>query len=344
MRDQPQARMLPDGRRLHLQHGPIDLIIQAWREPAEVSRAYEAASRRFMTLLDELCTELPALRRASAPGDAPLEGVVARRMQTAVMPYAGETFITPMAAVAGADADEMLAAMTRTARLTKAYVNNGGDIALHLSPDAAFTTGMVDRPDAPALFGTMTITADQDIRGIATSGWRGRSFSLGIADAVTVLASTAAQADAAATIIANAVDLPGHLAVVRMPANTAVPDTDLGARLVTRSVGPLSAMECDKALAAGAACAQRLADRGLIAGAALHLQGHTRTVGLQERLDHGVRPLAETSDFLHDGHGQGSDPARRVGSSLTLDPTYRSATSVRPSPMKVWSERRGGPR
>ena len=48
------------------------------------------------------------------------------------------------------------------------------------------------------------------MRGIATSGWRGRSFSLGIADAVTVLAATAAEADAAATMIANAVDLPGH--------------------------------------------------------------------------------------------------------------------------------------
>ena len=51
------------------------------------------------------------------------------------------------------------------------------------------------------------------MRGVATSGWRGRSFSLGIADAVTVLARTGAAADAAATIIANAVDLPGHPAV-----------------------------------------------------------------------------------------------------------------------------------
>ena len=51
------------------------------------------------------------------------------------------------------------------------------------------------------------------MRGIATSGWRGRSFSLGIADAVTVLAATAAEADAAATVIANAVDLPGHPAI-----------------------------------------------------------------------------------------------------------------------------------
>ena len=73
--------------------------------------------------------------------------------------------------------------------------------------------------------------------GVATSGRHGRSFSLGIADAVTVLARTASQADAAATIIANAVDLPGHPAVRRMPANELQPDSDLGARPVTRDVG-----------------------------------------------------------------------------------------------------------
>ena len=77
-------------------------------------------------------------------------------------------------------------------------------------------------------------------RGIATSGRHGRSFSLGIADAVTVLARTASQADAAATIIANAVDLPGHPAIIRCPANELQPDSDLGARLVTRDVGELS--------------------------------------------------------------------------------------------------------
>ena len=83
------------------------------------------------------------------------------------------------------------------------------------------------------------IDADDPARGIATSGRHGRSFSLGIADAVTVLARTASQADAAATIIANAVDLPGHPAIVRCPANELQPDSDLGARLVTRDVGAL---------------------------------------------------------------------------------------------------------
>ncbi len=38
-----------------------------------------------------------------------------------------------MAAVAGAVADHILAAMIAGRRLAKAYVNDGGDIALHLT-------------------------------------------------------------------------------------------------------------------------------------------------------------------------------------------------------------------
>jgi hypothetical protein len=200
-------------------------------------------------------------------------------MTAAVMPYASEYFITPMAAVAGAVAEEMLSAMTSSAELARAYVNDGGDIALHLSASETFVVGMVERPDRRSLFGTTTLSSTDPIRGIASSGWRGRSFSLGIADAVTVLADHAAAADAAATIIANAVDLPGHPAVVRVPASELSPDTDLGNRLVTQAVCELNAHEIDNALASGVRTAERLLKIGLIRAAALHLQGETRVVG-----------------------------------------------------------------
>ena len=48
----PQANMLPDGRRLHLNHGPIDLIIEAVGEPAEVDASYRQATERFVTILN----------------------------------------------------------------------------------------------------------------------------------------------------------------------------------------------------------------------------------------------------------------------------------------------------
>jgi ApbE superfamily uncharacterized protein (UPF0280 family) len=176
-------------------------------------------------------------------------------------------------------AEEILSAMLATAPLDRAYVNNGGDIALHLTGCEQFTVGMMDRPDARGVMRTTTLAADDPIRGIATSGRHGRSFSLGIADAVTVLAKTASQADAAATVIANAVDLPGHPAVLRMPANELQPDSDLGDRLVTRDVGALTEHEIEAALEAGHQCARQLLAAGLIEGAALRLLGETVVVG-----------------------------------------------------------------
>jgi len=137
----------------------------------------------------------------------------------------------------------------------------------------------VERPDRPSLFGTATVQACDPIRGIATSGWGGRSFSLGIADAVTVLADRAAAADAAATIIANAVDLPGHPAIIRVPACQLAPDSDLADRPVTQAVGELSAAEVNQALRGGVEIAERLQQIGLIRSAALKLQGETRVVG-----------------------------------------------------------------
>jgi ApbE superfamily uncharacterized protein (UPF0280 family) len=206
----PQIRLLADGRRLHLQDGPIDLIVEARGRDTSLRAAYDAAARRFTGLLDELCDELPLLRQAADPGRCLLQGIVARRMHRAVAPLAADHFITPMAAVAGSVAEEILSAMLDSASLVRAYVNNGGDIALHLADGERFTVGLVDRPDRPGLMERTVIEAADPSRGVATSGRHGRSFSLGIADAVTVLAATASQADAAATIIANAVDLPGH--------------------------------------------------------------------------------------------------------------------------------------
>ena len=281
-----RARMLPDGRRLHLQDGPIDLVVEAAGAPEAVRAAYGAAILRFGGVLDELCAELPALRRPAGPGPCDLRGTIARRMHAAVAPLAaGGLFLTPMAAVAGSVAQEILAAMVAAGELSRASVNNGGDIALHLAPGARTTIGLVDRPDGlgargrPHLFGGVRLTAGDPVRGVATSGCGGRSHSLGIADAVTVLARTAAAADAAATVIANAVDLPGHPGIVRVPARDLQPDSDLGARPVTRGVPALREREVAAALEAGEGCARDLARRGLILGAALHLRGATRVVG-----------------------------------------------------------------
>lgn len=272
----PQARMLPDGRRLHLNHGPIDLIVEAFGREDERRAAYGQATERFRAVLEELVSELSELRRPSTVSPRPFAGSIAVRMEAAVSPLA-RVFITPMAAVAGAVADEMMAAMLKGRRLDKAYVNNGGDSALHLSADQGIRIAIAGT--GHELADRIVIGAADPVRGIATSGWRGRSFSLGIADAVTVLARNAAEADAAATIIANAIDLPGHPAIERKPASSLAPDNDLGNRPVTTNVGKLLPADIAEALDSGLATAEELRTRSLIVAAALFLRGESRVCG-----------------------------------------------------------------
>lgn len=274
----PVAALLDGGSRLHLQHGPIDLVIGADAPaPGGRARAFAAAAARFEGVLDELVAELPVLRARVAASLPPPQGPVARRMHAAVLPHA-DVFITCMAAVAGAVADEMLAAMVSGRGLERAYVNDGGDIAIHLSPDADMKAAIAGT--AHGLEDRLTVRFADPVRGMATSGWRGRSFSLGIADAVTVLARTAAEADSAATVIANAVDLPNHPAITRLPACELAPDSDLGERLVTTAVGDLSREERAAALDAGLAEAEKLRRSGLIDAAALFLGDDARLSGM----------------------------------------------------------------
>ncbi|WP_404380525.1 UPF0280 family protein [Caenispirillum salinarum] len=276
--EQPTRSMLPDGRRMHLSHGPIDLIIQADGAPDEVAAAHEQAAARFRHLLPELCEELPLLRTMVAAGPCPLAGPVARRMWAAAVPHL-PTFITPMAAVAGAVADEVLTALVAGRRLDRAAVNNGGDMALYIAPGQSWRVGVVVDPLNPRRPAGLEITHAMRPRGIATSGRGGRSHTLGIADSVTVLAGDAATADAASTLAANAVDLPGHPGITRVPACELAPDSDLGDRPVTVSVGPLTEAEQESALDAGTQVAARMVRQGLIKAAFLVLGTRMRVVG-----------------------------------------------------------------
>ncbi|WP_095587450.1 UPF0280 family protein [Actibacterium ureilyticum] len=270
----PRAHRAPDGS-LRLIHGPIDLIV-AVRGPAQAMQAAQTrACRAFATILTDLVAELPRLRTAHG---ADPTGAVARRMQAATDPFR-PAFVTPMAAVAGAVADHVLAAiLTPGHALTQAHVNNGGDIALWTGA-RPLSLAICEDPLTAAPGARARIGQRDGVGGVATSGWRGRSHSMGIADAVTVLARNAALADAAATLIANAVDLPGHTGVARSPADALSPDSDLGGRLVTTDVPPLSTAEIGQALEAGRALAETYRAAGLIAGACLACQGGRIVIG-----------------------------------------------------------------
>ncbi|MEJ8822113.1 UPF0280 family protein [Variovorax humicola] len=270
-----------DSHRWHWSHGPIDIVAEAYGDPAAVADAHEAAWQRFGAVLGELVGELRLLRQPVGT-DCVLRGPIARRMWNACAPFR-PAFITPMAAVAGSVAQELIGFYQRPG-IERAWLNNGGDIALHLAPGQSARVGLFadisrfDLRDAGRVVnvdGSFDVTADMPVRGVATSGWRGRSFSLGIADSVTVLAATSAQADAAATVIANAVDVQ-DAGIHRRPASECKDDTDLGDIPVTVGVDMLAAAQVRRALDAGAARAHALQQAGLIFSAVLVCQHQYR--------------------------------------------------------------------
>jgi hypothetical protein len=280
------ARRAPlPGGRWHFQHGPIDLVIAAEGDAGAVQAAHAAAWQRFDGVLAGLVAELPLLRQP-VRGTCPLQGNIARAMWQACAPLVDEAagFLTPMAAVAGAVAQDLIAAYQRPG-ITRAWVNNGGDIALHLAPGQFTRVGLyadLAAFDEAVAVGTatgqlrtdaaITVRAADPVRGVATSGWRGRSHSRGIADSVTILAATVTQADAAATVVANAVDVD-HPGIVRRPARELRDDSDLGDIPVTVAVPPLPAPAVQQALQRGLAVAQRLQARGGLHAALLVCQG-----------------------------------------------------------------------
>ena len=269
--------------RLHLQHGPIDIIAHV-DAPEEVrKRLYTSASNRFSTVLVELVAEMDLLKQPWSADLPDSKGGIAQKMCFAVR--GSDIFVTPMAAVAGAVADEVLEAMLYEAKnpdpcleeIQRMYVNNGGDIAFWLNAGESFSIGVVDNPGIPELNARVSLAYESPVRGIATSGWRGRSQSLGIADAVTVLAGSAAIADAAATLIANDVnvDYPG---ILKRPASEVKDESDLGMLPVTVDVPPLPVDQISEALKRGAQTAGNFIRTGKIEAAYLSLQKQTLVV------------------------------------------------------------------
>jgi hypothetical protein len=269
--------------RLHLQHGPIDLILHVDASEEIRKRLYSTAKKRFSTVLQELVVEMDLLKQPWSADLPDPKGGIAQKMCFAVR--GSDIFVTPMAAVAGAVADEVLEAMLYEAKnpdpcleeIQRMYVNNGGDIAFWLNAGESFSIGVVDNPGIPELNARVSLAYESPVRGIATSGWRGRSQSLGIADAVTVLAGSAATADAAATLIANDVNVyyPG---ILKRPASEVKDESDLGMLPVTVDVPPLPVDQISEALKRGAQTAGNFIRTGKIEAAYLSLQKQTLVV------------------------------------------------------------------
>ena len=244
--------------------GPMRLAIRAWqngrpqialcRQAAQASFAYLEAVAKHKTVLSDFAGNIKALP----------ENDLAQRMIESVRAI-GDIDLTPMAAVAGTLADAV-ADWLFIRGSSKVVVDNGGDIAIRLAAGETVTVGI--RPQINR-FDISHIAQLDDRRpswGVTTSGLGGRSFTRGIASAVTVLAASASVADAAATAIANACFVRDKN-IRQAPAEQIDPNTDLAGKMVTISIGKLTG---DKRKVAQINALQRAEDLvacGVIAGA-----------------------------------------------------------------------------
>ena len=248
--------------RLFLNHGPIDIVLEAFGKDKPL--AYEKAKKYFSTLLNELVLDMDLLKKEVVP-HRNFNNKISQSMQNATEKFYPD-FITPMAAVAGSVADNILNVLVKDTKLEKAYVNNGGDVSFYLTENQTVKSSLASIPNIIA-----EIDYKDKSRGIATSGWRGRSFSLGIADSVTVLADNAAMADAAATMIANSVNIKNHPLIIKKPAEEIYEDSDLKNLMVTVEVGDLKQSEIEDALRNGNEVGKTYLENGLINSALIEL-------------------------------------------------------------------------
>jgi len=253
---------IEEDNRLFLQHGPINIVLEAFG--IDKNLAYRNVKKYFETILDELVLDLELLKKEVVL-NRKFNNKISQSMQDATERFA-PTFITPMAAVAGSIADNILRVLINDTNLEKAYVNNGGDVSFYLNENQIIKSSLAAIPNIIA-----EIKYKDKSRGIATSGWRGKSFSRGIADSVTVLAKNAALADAAATMIGNAVDIYNHPKIKKRPANDIYEDSDLNNLLITVEVGNLTELEIRTALKNGYQTALQYVQKDLINTALIQL-------------------------------------------------------------------------
>ena len=273
--------------------GPMTLTVSAWADsearPVIAAKAGAVALGLLGDLSDwQRYMKLPA-KNLTRRGHPP--SVVARAVEaTKQVSRTSGRDLTPMAAVAGAVADEV-ADYAATLGADRVFVNNGGDISLRLGPGQEAVVGLPLFPGGPPGH-RLRVRHHDGVGGVATSGWRGRSFSPGLADQVAVWAGSSALADAAATCLAGEVTLDSPL-IKRRPASDIDPDSDLGETPVTVGVGRLTKDQIGLALDGGERAARRLMECLPIGGVQLRL-GEGRRLITRSREPEVVEPVNRT--------------------------------------------------
>jgi hypothetical protein len=175
--------------------------------PRLVDDCHALACELYNDLQNYLLTD-PGFATALVPY-SPQPGCPALAAQMAAA--TAKAGVGPMAAVAGAFAQEIGGRLRQLYAVTDIIVENGGDIYLYSAQARRISIWA----GASVLSGKLAleIAPDETPLGICTSsGTVGHSLSFGKADAVTILARDAAVADAYATAVGNMVKTPADIA------------------------------------------------------------------------------------------------------------------------------------
>ncbi len=252
------------------EYGPLTLIIFA--EIGKVPQVRESllAARTSFLFLERIAGCRKELSKNIREGFVNIGDPLAGVMISSVSEIS-DYDLTPMAAVAGTIADAVADFLVQRG-MTRVVVNNGGDIAIRLEGEASVTIGIKDRVNDRDITGNVTLDSSNPTWGVATSGLGGRSFTRGIASAVTVIAKNASVADAAATSVANHSFIE-HEQVIQQRAKDLDPQTDIPNALVTTKAGPLPVEKRDLGLVQALQRAEELVAQDLIYGAFVAIQG-----------------------------------------------------------------------
>lgn len=256
-----------DDESVFVECGPMRLVIRAWHaDETRLDLAGQAAHEAIL-YLERIARRRSLLSQPWKQIETLPKDELARTMIDSVI-VIGDEDLTPMAAVAGTIADAV-ADWLFERETTRVIVDNGGDIAIRLSPGEQATVGIRPQLASPLISHVINLKSGSSW-GVATSGMGGRSFTRGIASAATVLAETASVADAAATSVANAcfVDDP---CVVQLLAEEIDYHSDLTGIRVTAELGPLSSETIDLAVSNAGRKAEIFSRRGIIVGAFIAL-------------------------------------------------------------------------
>ncbi len=268
--------------RLYLEYGPTNLVVEAFHKDNQ--KIYKYITKNIDQMLRELSLELSKLKKKTKK-NTHFKSQIAKKMNDSTQIFLPR-FITPLASVAGAISENLLDKILSKFDLEKIYINNGGDAAIFLKKKqklkflVATTSSFL-----------INLEGDNCKYGIATSGWKGRSFSMGIADSVTTIAESSAIADAAATIIANETNIKNHKNVKKQAANKIDEYSDLKNKLVTTSVGELSANDIQKALEKGTKTAKSLIGKKIILTALLNIKENYVYVGKKFEIEQSKKKI-----------------------------------------------------